>query len=66
MLITPLQLVDEPLEFSEVIPQGQLDYAPDVGWHGPRIVPYGPVALDPAAWASVFKLLSWAALASKY
>ncbi|RXH58653.1 YceD family protein [Granulicella sibirica] len=30
MLITPLQLVDEPLEFSESIPAGVLDYAPDV------------------------------------
>ncbi|MEI9979003.1 MAG: DUF177 domain-containing protein [Edaphobacter sp.] len=30
MLITPLQLVDEPLEFNEVIPPGQLEYAPDI------------------------------------
>ena len=35
MLITPLQLVDEPLEFNEVIPQGQLDYAPDIRQVGP-------------------------------
>ena len=30
VLITPLQLVDEPLEFNEVIPPGQLEYAPDI------------------------------------
>jgi uncharacterized protein len=35
VLITPLQLVDEPLEFNEVIPQGQLDYAPDIRQVGP-------------------------------
>ncbi len=26
-----------------------LDYAPDVGWHNARIVPYGPFAMDPAS-----------------
>ena len=30
MLITPLQLVDEPLHFDEIIAPGALDYAPDV------------------------------------
>ena len=35
MLITPLQLVDEPLEFNEVIPAGQLDYAADIRQVGP-------------------------------
>jgi branched-chain amino acid aminotransferase len=26
-----------------------LDYAPDLGWHDARIVPYGPFAMDPAS-----------------
>lgn len=26
-----------------------MDYEPARGWHQPRIVPYGPIALDPAA-----------------
>jgi len=26
-----------------------LDYTEGIGWHDPRIVPYGPVTLDPAA-----------------
>lgn len=26
-----------------------LDYAPDRGWHEPRVVPYAPLPLDPAA-----------------
>lgn len=26
-----------------------LDYSSDKGWHDPRVVPYGPVELDPAA-----------------
>lgn len=30
MLITPLQLVDEPLQFDETIAPGALDYAPDI------------------------------------
>lgn len=25
-----------------------MDYSPDKGWHGARIVPYGPLPLDPA------------------
>lgn len=25
-----------------------MDYAPDMGWHNPRIEPYGPIELDPA------------------
>ena len=35
MLITPLQLEHEPLRFSEAIPAGALDYAPDVAQIGP-------------------------------
>ena len=35
VLITPLQLVDEPLEFSEVIPPGALDYTEDIRQVGP-------------------------------
>jgi uncharacterized protein len=35
VLITPLQLVDEPLEFSEVIPAGALEYASDIKQVGP-------------------------------
>ncbi len=35
MLITPLQLVDEPLEFDEVIAPGVLDYATDIRQTGP-------------------------------
>src|SRR5271156_130957 len=35
VLITPLQLVDEPLEFNEVIAPGVLDYAPDIRQAGP-------------------------------
>jgi branched-chain amino acid aminotransferase len=27
----------------------EMDYAADKGWYNPRIVPYGPVKLDPAA-----------------
>jgi len=26
----------------------QMDYAPDQGWHNPRIEPYGPITMDPA------------------
>ncbi|MDR0325958.1 MAG: branched-chain amino acid aminotransferase [Oscillospiraceae bacterium] len=26
-----------------------MDYGPDKGWHDPRIVPHGPLSLDPAA-----------------
>jgi len=35
MLITPLQIEQEPLEFTEAIPAGALDYAPDVQQVGP-------------------------------
>ena len=35
MLITPLQLENEPLLFSESIPAGLLDYAPDITQIGP-------------------------------
>ena len=35
MLITPLQLVDEPLRFDETIAPGVLDYAPDIHQEGP-------------------------------
>jgi len=27
----------------------QIDYAEGQGWHNPRVLPYGPIALDPAA-----------------
>ncbi|MCQ2009846.1 MAG: branched-chain amino acid aminotransferase [Sporolactobacillus sp.] len=27
----------------------EMDYSLDEGWHDPRIVPYGPITLDPAA-----------------
>jgi uncharacterized protein len=30
MLITPLELVDEPLALDESIPEGAIDYAPDI------------------------------------
>ena len=26
-----------------------MNYSADKGWHDPRIVPYGPIALDPSA-----------------
>jgi len=35
VLITPLQLEREPLHFSESIPAGALDYAPDIAQVGP-------------------------------
>jgi uncharacterized protein len=35
VLITPLQLEKEPLLFSDSIPAGELDYAPDVRQSGP-------------------------------
>ena len=25
-----------------------MDYAPDAGWHNARIIPYGPLSLDPS------------------
>src|SRR3990167_5335756 len=27
----------------------EIDYAEGTGWHDARVVPYGPIALDPAA-----------------
>ena len=27
----------------------EIDYDANLGWHDPRVVPYGPIALDPAA-----------------
>ena len=38
MLITPIQLVDEPLQIDETIAPGALDYAPDVRQLGPMPV----------------------------
>ena len=35
VLITPIQLVDEPLEFNEIIAPGVLDYASDIRQVGP-------------------------------
>jgi uncharacterized protein len=35
VLITPIQLVDEPLEFNEIIAPGVLDYAADIRQVGP-------------------------------
>ncbi len=38
MLITPLHLEHEPLLFEEAIPEGALDYAPDIRQTGPLAV----------------------------
>ena len=38
MLITPIQLVDEPLVFDETIAPGALEYAPDLKQAGPMKV----------------------------
>jgi uncharacterized protein len=38
MVITPAQLVDEPLLFDESIPEGIIDYAPDIRQIGPLAV----------------------------
>ena len=35
MLITPSQLVDEPLKLDETIAEGVIDYAPDISQTGP-------------------------------
>ena len=35
MLITPVQLADEPLLLNESLPEGEIDYAPDVRQIGP-------------------------------
>ncbi len=43
--------LDEDLRFGDVFTDHMfmMDYAEGVGWHDPRIVPYGPVSLPPAA-----------------
>ncbi|MDE3105544.1 MAG: DUF177 domain-containing protein [Acidobacteriota bacterium] len=38
MLITPSQLIDEPLAIDEAIPAGALEYAPDIRQIGPLTV----------------------------
>ena len=38
MVITPAQLVDEPLKLDEVIPEGAIEYAPDIRQMGPLTV----------------------------
>jgi uncharacterized protein len=35
MLITPVQLVEEPLQLNESLPEGAIDYTPDVRQIGP-------------------------------
>ena len=35
MLITPVQLVEEPLQLNESLPEGAIDYTPDVRQVGP-------------------------------
>ena len=35
MYISPSQLVDEPLQLDESIPEGEIDYAPDISQAGP-------------------------------
>ena len=35
MVITPAQLVDEPLKLDEVISEGAIEYAPDIRQIGP-------------------------------
>jgi uncharacterized protein len=35
MLITPLQIADEPLEFHESLPEGAIDYSPEIRQVGP-------------------------------
>ncbi|MDF2725056.1 MAG: branched chain amino acid aminotransferase [Paenibacillus sp.] len=48
----PKQKPDESnLEFGKVFTDHMflLDYTSEQGWHDPRIVPYGPLTLDPAA-----------------
>jgi uncharacterized protein len=35
MLITPAQLVDEPLKLDETLSEGEIDYAPDIRQIGP-------------------------------
>jgi uncharacterized protein len=38
MLITPAQLVEEPLKLKESIPEGMIEYAPDILQQGPLSV----------------------------
>jgi len=38
MLISPVQLVDEPLILDEVLPAGEIEYAPDIRQTGPLSV----------------------------
>ena len=41
---------DDSLSFGRVVTDHMflMDYAEDQGWHSPRIVPYGPISMDPA------------------
>ena len=41
---------DESLSFGKVLTDHMflMDYAEGQGWHAPRIVPYGPISMDPA------------------
>jgi branched-chain amino acid aminotransferase len=47
----PLPAADNPLTFGTIFSDHMfiMDYGPEAGWHGARIVPYGPLALEPAA-----------------
>ena len=41
---------DDELSFGKVLTDHMflMDYQEDKGWHSPRILPYGPLSLDPA------------------
>lgn len=41
---------DSALSFGKVLTDHMfmMDYTAGKGWHDPRIVPYGPISLDPA------------------
>src|SRR5689334_23257504 len=41
---------DDALSFGKVLTDHMflMDYAEGQGWHSPRIVPYGPITMDPA------------------
>ncbi|MBW1990113.1 MAG: branched-chain amino acid aminotransferase, partial [Deltaproteobacteria bacterium] len=47
---TKTRPADDQLGFGTVFTDHMflMDYAPDKGWHSGRIVPYGPLSLDPA------------------
>jgi branched-chain amino acid aminotransferase len=47
----PLPPADDPLTFGTIFTDHMfiMEYGPDAGWHDARIVPYGPLALEPAA-----------------